>query len=236
MKVKDIKWDAKGILLERPNRFVGIVRILMPKNLGVHKVHIHDPGRLKEILFPGNKVYLKRENIPGRKTKWDLIAGEVNGKLVFTNSRYHREISVWTINHLKIFGEVDKITPEFTYKRSRMDFLLIKKDREILVETKGCTLAKDGIALFPDAPTTRGKRHVEELIEARKEGKEAALLILVFREDARCFSPNFETDPEFARTFLEALKSDVKVYPLVFSYSGESISYLTKIPICPHSG
>ena len=99
----------------------------MPKNLGVQKVHIHDPGRLKEILFPGNKVYLKRENAPGRKTKWDLIAGEVNGKLVFTNSRYHREISVWAINHLKIFGEVDKIFLNLLTKEAEWTFFLLRR-------------------------------------------------------------------------------------------------------------
>lgn len=233
MKVKDIRWDAKGIFLERPNRFVGIVEITEPEGEGTQRIHIHDPGRLNEILFPGNTVYLKKEDAPWRKTKWDLIAGEVNGKLVFTNSRYHREISLWAITSLKIFGDVDEIIPEFKYKRSRIDFLLRKDGKEILVETKGCTLAKENVALFPDAPTKRGQRHIEELIEARREGKEAALLILVFREDARCFSPNFETDPEFSKTFIEAIKNDVMVYPLVFSYSGESILYLTKIPICP---
>jgi len=99
------------------------------------------------------------------------------------------------------------------------------------VETKGCTLAVDGVALFPDAPTTRGTRHVRELTEAKKKGDSAALLILIFRPDAEIFVPKADTDPDFARAFFAARERGVKIFPLVFEYKNGTIYYLHEIPV-----
>ncbi len=217
MKVMEVKWDAVGIFRKRPNRFLGIVDLVEPKLQKGVKVHIHDPGRLPEILFEGNRVYLKRANSRGRKTGWDLLAGEVQGRLVFTNSSYHRKISTWYIETLRPFGPFDELLPEFTFGKSRLDFLIKRGKERTLVEVKGCTLARGEVALFPDAPTKRGRRHVEELIRAKEMGMEAAVVFLVFREEARCFSPNQETDPRFSLTLRKALQAGVRILLPVFS-------------------
>ena len=107
--------------------------------------------------------------------------------------------------------------------------------KKIWVEVKGCTLAVDGVALFPDAPTKRGTRHLCHLMEAKEGGAESAILILVFRPDARCFAPNSETDPEFSKTFFSAIDAGVEVYPILFQYKDSIVHYLGKIPLYENS-
>ncbi len=232
MRVMEIRWDAVGIFKKRPNRFLGIVDLVEPELQKGVEVHIHDPGRLPEILFEGNRVYLKRANSKGRKTGWDLLAGEVQGRPVFTNSSYHRKISTWYIENLKPFGPFQELVPEFRFGRSRLDFLLKRGEEKTLVEVKGCTLARGEVALFPDAPTERGRRHLEELIKARKMGMEAAVIFLVFRDEARCFSPNQETDPRFSSTLNRAVKAGVKVLLPIFSLREGLLLFKGHIALC----
>ncbi len=232
MKVMKLPRDAEGIFRKRPNRFLGIVDLVKPETQAGVKVHIHDPGRLPEILFEGNRVYLKRAASPGRKTLWDLVAGEVEGRPVFTNSSYHRKISTWYIETLKPFGDFDALMPEYRFGKSRLDFLVKKGERKTLVEVKGCTLARGDVALFPDAPTERGRRHLEELIKARELGMDAAVIFLVFREETRCFSPNEETDPGFSRTLERALDAGVKILLPVFSLEEDWLVFKGHIKPC----
>ena len=93
-------------------------------------------------------------------------------------------------------------------------------------------MAKEGMALFPDAPTKRGARHIRHLMEAKKKKDESAMIILVFRPDTRCFAPNWETDVEFAKIFYKAVDFGVSVYPLVFGYHEDYLHYIKKIPLC----
>jgi sugar fermentation stimulation protein A len=97
-----------------------------------------------------------------------------------------------------------------------------KKCAKIFIEVKGCTLARHGIALFPDAPTSRGARHLEELMEAKRQGFGAAILVLVFRQDAGLFSPNEQTDPRFAELFRRAVSCGVECYPVKIAYNAET--------------
>jgi sugar fermentation stimulation protein A len=235
--VMEIPYDAKATFISRPNRFLGIVDITTPKKnrRKNEKVHVHDPGRLKELLYAGNKVLLRRAKGTGRKTKWDLIAAMYDKIWILVHSGFHREIAEWVLGNKKVspFKNVKEIKPEAKFGKSRLDFLLTKKNKKkVWVEVKGCTLAVDGVALFPDAPTIRGTRHVRHLIEAKKKGDEAAIIILVFRGDAKCFAPYAETDPEFAKTFFGALEVGVEVHPLKFSYKDKVISYVGEIPVC----
>jgi len=120
-----------------------------------------------------------------------------------------------------------------TVGHSRLDFVLTdNRGTEIGVEVKGCTLAVDGVALFPDAPTERGRRHLEVLMDMKASGKSAALIVLIFRHDARCFRPNELTDPKFAETFHRAVSKGVDVFPVVFRYDGERVYFLGGIPVC----
>ncbi len=234
MVVMEVGWDAEGIFRQRPNRFLAIVDIKEPFVQEGVKVHVHDPGRLPEILYPGNTVYLKRAKGRGRKTSWDLIAGRVGDSLVFTNSSYHRKISTWYIQKIKPFGDFLALRPEYPFGRSRLDFLVEKDKEKILVEVKGCTLAQGEVALFPDAPTTRGRRHLEELIYAREKGLGAAVIFLVFR-DARCFAPNRKTDPDFSSTLERAVKKGVKILLPVFSLEGGKLHFKGHIEPCEPS-
>jgi sugar fermentation stimulation protein A len=242
VKLLELTYDAEGIFKARPNRFLGVVDIIDQKTGRVTsrsvQVHVHDPGRLKEILYPGNRVLLKKaktEPKQTRKTKWDIIAGRVNKQWVVIHSGYHRKIVESILNNTTIcpFGKLKSIRPEVRFGRSRLDFLITKRSGEqVYIEVKGCTLAIDDVALFPDAPTQRGSRHLEELIRAKKDGFQVAVIILVFRSESKCFAPNGETDPRFEKTFKKALKSGVEVYPIILGYSNNSINFQRSIPIC----
>ncbi|SES90777.1 sugar fermentation stimulation protein A [Methanococcoides vulcani] len=236
--VMEIPWDAEGRLLSRPNRFLGIVDITSisgsPADIQEEKVHIHDPGRLEDLLYTGNDLLLKKASNTNRKTGWDVIAAKADDGWILINSAFHRKIAEWAIRNevCPFFEGLDSVAAEQKFGESRLDFLLGKGDRRIWVEVKGCTLIDDGRAIFPDAPTSRGRRHVGELIKAVVGGDEALLLILVFRPDAQCFAPNEVIDPDLAAAFRDAIGAGVKVCPLVFSYEGREIIYRGRIPLC----
>ncbi len=142
IKILSVKWDREGIFLSRPNRFTGMVEIDGKKET----VHVHDPGRLEELLYRGNRVLLKSADKPDRKTKWDLIASRYGDRWVFTNSGYHRKISE-RIMHM-LFPDAE-IIPEVKVGHSRLDFIVKKKGKITGVEVKGCTLTENGVALSP---------------------------------------------------------------------------------------
>ncbi|NPA75034.1 MAG: DNA/RNA nuclease SfsA [Euryarchaeota archaeon] len=221
-KVMDIPVSKQTVFLERKNRFLGVVE-------GGIKVHVHDPGRLEELLYPGNEVLILHTPGKHRKTEWDLIAARApeDGSWVLVHSGYHRRISERILE--KMFSEAD-INPEVRLGESRIDFM-IRGNGDIAVEVKGCTLARNEIALFPDAPTTRGTRHVHELIQFKKAGNEAMLLILIFR-NARCFAPNSDTDPKFADAFRAAVNVGVRVAPVRLVYSPPGVYFVEELPLC----
>ncbi len=236
--VLDIPLDAEGILISRPNRFLGIVDIMTPLGQKIEKVHIHDPGRLKDILYPGNHVLLKKAQGKNRKTDWDLIAGKAGDNFVLTHSGYHRQISMWVLENkiIESLANTEKILPEQFFGESRLDYLLEEAGQRTWVEVKGCTLAENSRAMFPDAPTTRGKRHVEELIRAMLSGDNAMMMLLVFRQEAQCFTAHEKIDPDFAAAFNHALKEGVQVHPLSFTFTADSdvghVCYCGKLPLC----
>ncbi|MFP3872349.1 MAG: DNA/RNA nuclease SfsA [Candidatus Natronoplasma sp.] len=223
--------DERGIFQERKNRFLGIVKIGDKEE----EVHVRDPGRLEEILYPGNEVLLERAESEERKTDWSLLAGKVKEDWVFVNSGYHREIAekILDSEECSPFGEIRGYGAEKKLGESRIDFLLEKADQKIWLEVKGCTLAEDGRALFPDAPTERGRRHVEELSKVvDEEGISAALLFLVFRADADCFAPHERRDLDFSKAFKQAVKKGVDVKAVKLEYDGSFIRCSGEIPLC----
>ena len=231
IKLMDIPWDKEGIFIDRPNRFLGVVDI----GGEIMKVHIHDPGRLKEILYPGNRVLLRYAPSKNRKTSWDLLAGKVESQWVFVHSGFHRKFAekIFCIPEISPFKDVTELRAEVSYNKSRLDFLITTSNKErIWIEVKGCTLAKNGVALFPDAPTTRGRRHIEELIQLRERGERAAIIVLVFRCDVNCFAPNCETDPEFCRAFSKGIERGIEIYPLMLRYEEGKVFYTHRISVC----
>jgi sugar fermentation stimulation protein A len=235
VRLTEIQYDTEAIFVSRPNRFLAHVDIISPEDEKAVKVHVHDPGRLKELLYEGNRLLLKKADNFKRKTAYDVVAAEYQGYTILINSAYHRKISEKIFSHEEIspFGKINGIRAEVPYGKSRFDFLLTGDSGEdIWVETKGCTLTIDGKAQFPDAPTTRGRRHLEELMKIREEGKRAAVVFLVFRPDSICFGPKRDTDPEFSNTLEEAYRQGVEIYPLLLEYKDGIIYYKKVIELC----
>jgi sugar fermentation stimulation protein A len=204
-----------GYFLERPNRFSVIFRTQREEE----KAHLRDPGRLKELLIPGVRLLLRKAlNPDSRKTKYDVIAVWSNGIWVLINSGFHSDLAAELLeSHLvPEFLNYDVKKREFTFGKSRIDFLLSRGEEKMLLEVKGCTLVDKGLAKFPDAPTDRGKRHVEELISAKNKGMNSAVLFLITREDALVFAPNWVMDPAFAGTLSQAHQKEVKVIAYSF--------------------
>ncbi|WP_214045101.1 DNA/RNA nuclease SfsA [Methanomethylovorans sp.] len=236
--VLDIPLDAEGTLVSRPNRFLAIVNIATPYGEKCEKVHVHDPGRLTDILYPGNRLLLRKASGKNRKTEWDLIAGKAGDGFVLIHSGYHRQISMWVLdnNIIESLANTEKVLPEQVLGKNRLDYLLESAGRRTWIEVKGCTLAENGMAMFPDAPTMRGRRHVEGLIKAVQAGDRAMMMILVFRQEAQCFTAHEKIDPDFAAAFKRALEEEVQVHPLTFMFradnDGGHIYYCGELPLC----
>ncbi|NYB52089.1 MAG: DNA/RNA nuclease SfsA [Methanobacteriaceae archaeon] len=233
MKIPNI---IQGVFCERPNRFT----VIFEKDARIEKAHLHDPGRLKELLVPGASLLLRpAQNPANRKTRYDVIAVESEGTWVLINSGFHSDLAAELIRS-KAVPELSAYhveRREYTFGKSRVDFLLTvdevdniskkrsnsaEDEREILrnrmlLEVKGCTLVDNGRGRFPDAPTIRGKRHLEELIKAKKQGMNSTVLFLIPREDVEVFSPNWEMDPEFSKTLSLAEKEDVHIIAYSFT-------------------
>lgn len=224
-----IHHDETGKFIERPNRFLGIV----DTGNEVVKVHIRDPGRLEELLYEGNDVRIARASGKKRKTAWDLIAARYDDSWVLVNSGFHRDIAEKILHEPKLnpIGITEGWEAEKVLGRSRIDFFNSGEGRNIWLEVKGCTLAIDGKALFPDAPTLRGTKHLMELTELVDRGERAVVFILVFRDDAHSFAPFEGRDPDFARAFREAVEVGVKVYPIRLSYEDGHIYYRDMLKI-----
>jgi sugar fermentation stimulation protein A len=211
----------EGTFKERPNRFT----VIFEAEGALEMAHLRDPGRLKELLFPGARLLLRpAQNLANRKTKYDVIAVWSEGIWVLINSGFHSDLAGELIES----GSIDELSGyevekrEYTFGKSRIDFLLKSSGNKVektmnkmLLEVKGCTLVEGGQARFPDAPTLRGKKHLEELIKAKNEGINSAVLFIIPRGDAKIFSPNWEMDPDFSSTLKQAEKENV----LIIAYS-----------------
>ncbi|MCD6370194.1 MAG: DNA/RNA nuclease SfsA [Thermoplasmata archaeon] len=226
----NIPADAEGTFIRRLNRFA---REILIHGMNFY-AHIHDLGQLEELLYFGNSVLLKSyRKVVGRKTEWELLAARLKDSWIFVNSKFHRIFAerIFKDPSISPFGEIDDMTPEIRVGNSRLDFLLRKNGKRIWVEVKGCTLIRNSKALFPDAPTSRGRRHVNELLNLKARRDDAALVILVFIP-ASCFAPNAATDSEFAQIFCDAVKAGIEVRPLLLAYDGNSIIFCGEIPLC----
>lgn len=232
-KIIEIKTDAKARFKTRENKYLAIVDIIEPYTEENVLVHIHDPGRLEELIYKDNIVLLKSAGNPKRKTLWDVIAAKYNNEWILINSMYHRRIAEKILGNSKInpLGSFSNIKAEVKYNKSRIDFTAKNINNEkVWVEIKGCTLSVDNIAMFPDAPTKRGKKHLEELIEIVENGERSAVYFLVLNNSNK-FKPNYDTDIEFSEKFYEAIKKGVKIFPILLEYKNNIIYYKKILPI-----
>mgnify|MGYP004466467833 FL=1 len=197
----------KGTFLSRPNRFIANVEI----NGKAEVCHVKNTGRCKELLVEGCTVWLEHSDSTSRKTAFDLVAVEKGDRLINMDSQApNKAVGEW-LGEKMPFGEGFSVYPEKKYGNSRFDFYLESQDRKIFMEVKGCTLEKDSVVLFPDAPTLRGVKHIEELSHCIDEGYEAYIMILVQMSDVKYFTPNYDTHPEFGEALEKASRKGVKI-------------------------
>lgn len=205
--------------ISRPNRFIAIVNL----DGNELSVHVKNTGRCRELLIPGCKVYMEKAANPERKTPYDLVAVEKDGRIINIDSQAPNVVVKEWLLSLK---EYDKVKPEYKYGSSRIDFYMEKGKERYLMEVKGCTLFKDGVGYFPDAPTERGAKHLRELAGALKEGYKAMIAFVIQGEGISEVRPNIETDPEFAKAFETAVAAGVQVLFLKCKVTEESLEVL----------
>lgn len=196
----------KGSFISRPNRFIANVEL----DGKTEVCHVKNTGRCAELLVPGATVWVSGAQNSLRRTKYDLITVDRGGVLVNMDSQApNRLFAEWAIS-----GGVDgleEIKAERRYRTSRFDFMLTRRGRPMFVEVKGVTLERDGVALFPDAPTERGVKHIRELMEAKKDGYDAAIFFVIQMKGPERLMPNAETHPAFAQALSEAREAGVEI-------------------------
>ncbi|WP_026670891.1 DNA/RNA nuclease SfsA [Butyrivibrio sp. AE3006] len=201
-----MQYDAisEAKFISRPNRFIAKV-MLDGEEIAVH---VKNTGRCRELLIPGCRVLLEKASNPERKTTFDLVAVEKDGRLINIDSQApNAVVREWLLSK----NEYSFVKPEYKYGDSRIDFYMEKGDEKYLMEVKGCTLFIDGVGYFPDAPTERGAKHLRELAGAISEGYQTAVAFVIQGEGITEVRPNMATDPEFAAAFEEARAAGVKV-------------------------
>ena len=203
---------AEATFLSRPNRF--IARVLV--NGAEETVHVKNTGRCRELLVSGCTVYLARSDKAGRKTEYDLVAVENQRQgraplRINMDSQAPNDAAGEWLPISGLFSDGAVIRREVKFGDSRFDFYVEDGRRKAFVEVKGVTLEENGVALFPDAPTERGVKHLRELCRAVEAGYEAYLLLVIQMKDIRLFRPNAATHPAFADSLREAAGQGVHI-------------------------
>lgn len=218
---------AAGKFISRPNRFIANVEI----DGKVQVVHVKNTGRCKELLLPGSTVYCEKSDNPNRKTAYDLVAVE-KGKLLINMDSQAPNAAFSEFIHDGSFKDgIEYIARERKYKNSRFDFYFKRKGKEYFAEVKGVTLEDEGVVLFPDAPTERGVKHLTELEDAVKNGYGGCVVFVVQLKEAKYFTPNRKTHPEFADKLKEVQKEEVEIFAYTCNVTPNSISLLSQIPV-----
>lgn len=222
-----------GTFTARPNRFIAHVEVGGKTEI----CHVKNTGRCRELLVPGALVYLTRNEDPARKTRYDLVTVEkqtAQGPLL---------INMDSQAPNKVFGEwaaaggfrkgLTLLRPETSWGNSRFDYYWEEKDGAVkgFLEVKGVTLERDGVVRFPDAPTVRGVKHLEELTVARQAGYEAAVCFVVQMEGMRWLGPNDATHPEFGAALRRALQAGVEILAMECRVTPDSLEILRPLPV-----
>lgn len=218
-----------GIFLERPNRYLAKVTI---EGVEVF-AHVPDPGRLPGLMIPGRKVRLVYNPGPKRKTDYTLVLVR-HGSLwvsvypVFANALVKEALEKRSLPFLTGY---EKFVSEVKMGNSRFDFQLEFGGSLAYVEVKSVSLVEDTVGKFPDAPTERGVKHLQELIELRKQGTRAAVLFISQRSDTRSIVPNDAVDPKFGDWLRKAHEQGVELYGHNCKVTSSSVSLENPVAI-----
>lgn len=227
MKYRDIR---TGIFVKRPNRFIAMVEVDGEEVV----CHVKNTGRCRELLVPGCQVYLEPSDKPERKTAYSVIAVKKDRRLINMDSQAPNHVVKEWLKAGNLFGPEAFIYSEKTFQNSRFDFYIESGKRQIYMEVKGVTLEENGVVRFPDAPTERGLRHVEELMDAVDAGYEAWILFVIQMEDVRYFTPNITTQPAFAAMLSRAKEHGVHIAAYECAVTEDTLEITTEVEVRLH--
>lgn len=216
----------KAIFLSRPNRFIANIKI----NKEEVVCHVKNTGRCKELLVPGATIWVEKATTPNRKTPYDLIAVQKGDLLINMDSQVtNKAVEEWLKKGC--LKKYDIVKRETTYGNSRFDFYMESKTEKAFLEVKGVTLEKDGVVSFPDAPTERGLKHVDELIECQKQGYMTYIFFCIQMSPVKYFRPNWATMPEFGEALKRAQAAGVTLLAYDCTVTPDSIAIKDKVKI-----
>lgn len=225
MKYKEI---ITANFIERPNRFIAYVDIAGERT----KVHVKNTGRCRELLRDNVRVYLEKSGNPDRATAYDLVAVDKEGRLVNMDSNAPNEaVGEWLASG-GLYRDVSQVRPETVFGNSRFDFYVESASgRKAFIEVKGVTLENDNIAAFPDAPSERAVKHVEELVEAHAQGYDACLVFVIQMKGIRYVEPNWKTQPAFGEALKKARNAGVRLLAYDCLVGTDSLMINEEVPV-----
>ena len=216
-----------GIFLRRSNRFVAEVEI----NGKVELCHVKNTGRCAELLLHGTNVCINKSGNLNRATAYDLVVVYKGGRLVNIDSTAPNKAFLRHLQEKNFVPEATLIKPEAKHGGSRFDFYVEAGERKILIEVKGVTLENDGIALFPDAPTQRGVRHVEHLARVVLDGYEAYVVFIIQMAQIQHFEPNYAMHKEFGAALEKAYNAGVKIHAFDCEVTPNAMKISSSVPV-----
>ncbi|MFO8235390.1 MAG: DNA/RNA nuclease SfsA [Bacteroidales bacterium] len=218
-----------GTLIKRYKRFLADVKLDNGEEI---TAHCTNSGSMKSCLEEGAEVFLTPVDDPNRKTKftWEMI--KINGSWVGINTNVPNRIAYEAVqnNEIEQLYSYDTVKREVTFGNSRFDIYAENGNEKVFIEVKNVTLKEGEYALFPDAVTKRGKKHLESLIQVKDQGMRAVMLYVVQRSDVKIFAPAWNIDPEYAKTLVEAHKKGVEIIPVQVQVSPKEINIVRELP------
>ncbi|MBE5874716.1 MAG: DNA/RNA nuclease SfsA [Lachnospiraceae bacterium] len=221
------KHIVQGEFIERPNRFIAYVNILGRRE----KVHVKNTGRCRELLQKGVTVYLEKSDNPNRSTAYDLVAVNKGERLINMDSQAPNKVVEEWLYTKALFPDLQLVRPETTYGNSRFDFYVETSKEKIFIEVKGVTLEEEGVVRFPDAPSERAVKHVEELIQAKQDGYRVFVLFVVQMEGVNYFTPNDDTHAAFGEALRKAQEAGVEILAYDCHVEPDELTIKEKIPV-----
>lgn len=218
---------TEGRFIRRCNRFVAEAMI----EGTAEAVHVRNTGRLKELLVSDARVLLELSLNPERKTRYSLVCVQKNGQWVNVDSTAPNQIVEEMVRAGRLFSDITYVKREKTFGNSRFDLYVEHDGQKHYIEVKGVTLEVDGIARFPDAPTERGIKHINELVKARSQGYLASIIFIIQMKGVHVFEPNRITHPEFAEALLMAVRAGVEILAFDCIVTENSLEGDSPIPV-----
>lgn len=214
--------------IKRPNRFIAYVNLCGERT----KVHVKNTGRCRELLRDHARVYLEKSDSETRATAYDLVAVDKDGRLVNMDSNAPNKVAGEWLQAGGLYEDVSLVKPEKTFGNSRFDFYVESASgKRAFIEVKGVTLERDGTAAFPDAPSERAVKHVEELIEAKRQGYEAYLLFVIQMKGVSFVEPNMDTQPAFGEALKRARRAGVRLLAYDCLVEEDSLEMNAPVPV-----